>query len=62
MGTVRTNLVPFGEVPDVELWEALRQAGLADTVRGFDVRPPLAFVLRAASCGRVASVLRAALA
>lgn len=38
MGTVRSNLVPFGEVPDCELWQALTQAGLADTVRGFEVR------------------------
>ena len=36
-GSVRTNLAPFGDCTDGAMWEALRQAGLEDTVRGFEV-------------------------
>ncbi|KAG2450119.1 hypothetical protein HYH02_000222 [Chlamydomonas schloesseri] len=36
-GTVRSNLDPFGEAKgDGDMWEALRRAGMEDTVRAYD--------------------------
>ncbi|KAG2442750.1 hypothetical protein HXX76_002831 [Chlamydomonas incerta] len=36
-GTVRSNLDPFGEARgDSDMWEALRRAGMDETVRGYD--------------------------
>jgi ABC-type multidrug transport system fused ATPase/permease subunit len=37
-GSLRTNLAPFGDATDRAMWEALRQAGLEATVRGFEAR------------------------
>ena len=37
-GTVRYNLDPFGgETADADMWAALRQAGLKETVAGLEV-------------------------
>jgi ABC-type multidrug transport system fused ATPase/permease subunit len=36
-GTVRSNLWPFEEVADARLWDALQQAGLDATVRGYEL-------------------------
>ena len=37
-GTVRYNLNPFGgETADADMWAALRQAGLKETVAGLHV-------------------------
>lgn len=36
-GSVRTNLAPFDDATDGAMWEALRQAGLEQTVRGYEV-------------------------
>jgi ABC-type multidrug transport system fused ATPase/permease subunit len=35
-GTVRSNLWPFENVPDLRLWKALQQVGLEATVRGYE--------------------------
>jgi ABC-type multidrug transport system fused ATPase/permease subunit len=35
-GTVRSNLWPFEDILDSRLWQALQQAGLEATVRGFE--------------------------
>jgi ABC-type multidrug transport system fused ATPase/permease subunit len=32
-GTVRTNLDPFNEFPDTDLWEVIKKAGLEDQVK-----------------------------
>ena len=40
-GSVRTNLAPFDDATDGSMWEALRQAGLEATVRGYEVRTTL---------------------
>jgi len=37
-GSIRYNLDPFGEASDVELWQALRQAHLADHVASLPAR------------------------
>ena len=37
-GSLRSNLAPFGDQTDGAMWQALRQAGLESTVRGFEVR------------------------
>lgn len=33
-GTIRSNLAPFGEASDAEIWAALRRAHLAPVVEG----------------------------
>ena len=40
-GTVRSNLDPFGEHTDLELWEALRQSYLVTTEYGAATPTPL---------------------
>ena len=37
-GTVRSNLDPFGETTDADIWRALRTVELADTIDGFDLK------------------------
>lgn len=35
-GTVRSNLDPFGEYSDAELWTALESVGLRDQIKGME--------------------------
>ena len=46
-GTVRSNLDPFGQAgSDADIWGALQQAGLADTVQALQVAHILLFPSR----------------
>lgn len=52
-GTIRTNLDPFSEHTDLELWSALRQADLVDQDAGADGSIPTQHALAEGGQGRI---------